>query len=132
VRGGAAAACGGIVAIRQRHEPTECLKIPFFSSSEPTPPPPPPRSPASRTQTIGGYEIGRTLGEGAFAVVKHATHVKSGQQYACKLVQKDRTDKEMFAIEVRILEAAGRHRNIVSLIDRFDAPPDAWALVSTS
>jgi len=55
--------------------------------------------------------------------------VKSGQQYACKLVQKDRTDKEMFAIEVRILEAAGRHRNIVSLIDRFDAPPDAWALV---
>jgi serine/threonine protein kinase len=75
------------------------------------------------------YELGQTLGEGTFAQVLLATRADTGQQFACKLVDKHRTDRDILANEVAVLQRAGQHPHIVSLIDTFDAPPNAWALV---
>ena len=75
------------------------------------------------------YSIGKTLGEGAFAVVKLGTRTDTGEEFAVKLVQKGRTDAVALAHEVQVLKVAGRHKHIVSLIDSYDAPPKAWALV---
>ena len=36
------------------------------------------------------YKLGETLGKGSFGVVKEVTHIKSGQQYAMKMVNKDK------------------------------------------
>ena len=132
-RGAAAAAV--TCAVHHHHRTSldraDCLSWPFGSSqSEQQAAPKGKRSAGKSEPVVGGYSLGKTLGEGAFAVVKLATHVKSGLQYACKLVQKSNSDEKMLQREVDILEAAGRHKNIVSLIDRFDAPEyDSWALI---
>ena len=132
-RTGAAVACAGC-ALASRHDGSDAAQsfsLSFFAEQDET------KVPAAETgagalpvvRQIGKYLLGRTLGEGAFAVVKHATDAETGEEYACKLVQKGKTDAEMLKKEVAVLEVAGRHQHIVSLIDRFDAPPDAWALV---
>ena len=49
------------------------------------------------TQTCGNaemshparrYKVGKTLGQGTYAVVKEAVHIKTGQYYACKVISK--------------------------------------------
>ena len=75
------------------------------------------------------YELTRVLGEGAFAVVKLATRTDTGEQFACKLVSKLHTRLNGLKAEVEILTAAGRHQNMVSLVDEFDASDEAWALL---
>ena len=39
---------------------------------------------------IGKYEVGRTLGEGSFAKVKHAINVETRKSYAIKILDKDK------------------------------------------
>ena len=113
-RGAAAAVCGcALNELRKRD--AECL----FGKEGKKP----------KGDSISGYVLGKTLGEGAFAVVRHAIHTATGNEYAVKLVQKGRTNEDMLQHEVAVLAEAGQHKHIVSLIDRFDAPPDAWALV---
>lgn len=34
------------------------------------------------------YKVGKTLGQGTYAVVKEAVHIKTGQYYACKVISK--------------------------------------------
>ena len=74
------------------------------------------------------YELGRTLGKGAFAVVRLATDRATGGQFACKLVDKANTNVDEFGREVRTMREVGIHRHIVSLIDEFETD-EAWALV---
>ena len=78
--------------------------------------------------TLGNYSIGKTLGEGAFAVVKLCTSLATGEKYALKLVDKAKTNAEMLGREVSLLRAAGIHRYIVSLVDSLETPK-AWGLV---
>jgi calcium/calmodulin-dependent protein kinase I len=33
--------------------------------------------------------MGRTLGSGNYAIVKEAIHIKTGQYYACKVINKN-------------------------------------------
>lgn len=75
------------------------------------------------------YELGRVLGEGAFAVVKLATRRDTGDAYACKLVSKVQTDTSGLEHEVKVLKSIGLHKHICSLIDNFDASSESWALV---
>lgn len=68
------------------------------------------------------YNLGDTLGQGQFGLVKLATHKKSGQQVAIKTVKK----KDMKSIEVyqqrREIEVLKmcQHPNIIKLIDLFE------------
>lgn len=68
------------------------------------------------------YEIGRVLGEGAFAVVRQATDRKTGETVAIKQISHERSRQALVDKEVSLLKAAGRHANIVGLIDAFDTP----------
>ena len=73
------------------------------------------------------YDIGRTLGTGAFATVKLATSRLSGESFALKLISKAQTreilgDLEGLDLEVRIMRTAGRHPNLVSLVEDFEMP----------
>lgn len=37
---------------------------------------------------VGDYELGEVLGQGTFATVRRARHVKSGLEYAVKIIDK--------------------------------------------
>lgn len=46
-------------------------------------------STGSRTR-VGRYELGRTLGEGNFAKVKFARNVETGENFAIKILDKEK------------------------------------------
>ena len=74
------------------------------------------------------YDIGRTLGTGAFAVVRAATRRDNSLHVAVKLIDKKRTSVDDAKRELQVLGAVGMHRNIVCLLDIFETPSE-WALV---
>lgn len=39
---------------------------------------------------VGGYAIGRTIGRGTFSRVKLATHLKTQERVAVKILEKDK------------------------------------------
>jgi len=80
------------------------------------------------TGDASDYELRQRLGEGTFAEVRLATHVRTGEQLACKLVRKKGTCRKELEHEVAVLQAVGQHKHIVCLRDTFDTE-DAWALV---
>mmetsp|Transcript_16508 Transcript_16508/g.31275 ORF Transcript_16508/g.31275 Transcript_16508/m.31275 type:complete len:335 (-) Transcript_16508:1085-2089(-) len=68
------------------------------------------------------YSIGKTLGEGAFSVVKEATSRTSRKSYAAKIVTKAKLTKEdeiALKDEISILKDM-RHDHIINLYDVFD------------
>ena len=79
--------------------------------------------------SLDKYSIGKTLGEGGFAVVKLAKLKATGEAFALKLVDKARTAEATMREEIGVMAALGRHPHIVGLVDKFDASPKAWALI---
>ena len=75
---------------------------------------------------IGAYDLGPTLGEGAFDTVRKAS--KGGETYACKIINTARMNEELCQKEIEMMKRAGKHANLVSLIDVVELP-DARALV---
>ncbi len=68
------------------------------------------------------YEIGDTIGEGGYSVVKKGTSIVDGSFAAIKIMEKKNMtpeDKAALATEVAILTPI-RHPNIVRLLDFFD------------
>ena len=120
LRGAAAAACG--CALNAANERFHLID---FGECKPL-------KRAASVVLCGGdaanYIMGKTLGEGAFAVVKVAERRDTSEKYACKLVHKDHSDQALLEREVSVLRVAGKHRHLVSLVDVFDTE-DAWALV---
>ena len=44
---------------------------------------------AAAPQTVPcAYKTGRTLGQGTYAVVKEAVHIRTGEYFACKVISK--------------------------------------------
>lgn len=44
---------------------------------------------AGAPQTVPcAYKTGRTLGQGTYAVVKEAVHIRTGEYFACKVISK--------------------------------------------
>jgi len=76
------------------------------------------------------YKIGEELGRGHFATVHVATHIKTGIEYAVKIISKSELHKNLGKIheEINILKAVGRHKNVVSLVDTFQ-DEDSFFLV---
>ena len=118
-RGAAVAACGLAAAeIDRRSTAAESLSL-FGNDSG---------KKEGNTGRPELYKIGKTLGEGAFAVVKLATERATGVMRAVKLVNKERSDHEALDKELKIMREAGYHRHIVSLVDEFELPKE-WAIV---
>lgn len=90
-----------------------------------TPPPPTTTKMASaQPQTVPcAYKTGRTLGQGTYAVVKEAVHIKTGQYYACKVISKKLMEgrEHMVRNEIAALKRVSQgHRSIVTLVDYFE------------
>jgi len=68
------------------------------------------------------YSVGKTLGEGAFSVVKEVTNRTNKKAYAAKIVTKaklTREDEVALHDEIAILKDCN-HRHIINLYDVFD------------
>ena len=65
-----------------------------------------------------GWTVGKTLGEGAFGLVKYVTRKEDGMNAACKIIAKPKTEKEMKTVEmeyhVRGARARGAARGAAS------------------
>ncbi|KAF8843470.1 Pkinase-domain-containing protein, partial [Paxillus ammoniavirescens] len=69
------------------------------------------------------YRTGRTLGSGTYAIVKEAIHIKTGEYYACKVINKKLMEgrEHMVRNEIAVLKRiSSGHPNIVTLHDYFE------------
>ncbi|KAH7912858.1 Pkinase-domain-containing protein [Hygrophoropsis aurantiaca] len=69
------------------------------------------------------YRTGRTLGSGTYAIVKEAIHIKTGNYYACKVINKKLMEgrEHMVRNEIAVLKRiSSGHSNIVTLHDYFE------------
>lgn len=70
-------------------------------------------------RVVDSYQLGRELGSGAFSRVVEGTHLKTGQKYAVKIVNKEETNaREMFS-ELTIMSLLD-HTNVVCFKEIFD------------
>ncbi|KAJ3076244.1 hypothetical protein HDU98_004857 [Podochytrium sp. JEL0797] len=74
---------------------------------------------------MNDYEIGKTLGEGSYALVKEATKISTGEKFAVKVINKEFMlnihKPHLIANEVEVLKKVSKGSPfIVSLYDSFD------------
>uniref|UniRef100_A0A665VD41 Serine/threonine-protein kinase DCLK2 n=1 Tax=Echeneis naucrates TaxID=173247 RepID=A0A665VD41_ECHNA len=76
------------------------------------------------------YKVGRTLGDGNFAVVRECVEKSSGREYALKIISKDkcRGKEHMIQSEVSILRRV-KHPNIVLLIEEMDTHSELYLVM---
>ncbi|XP_026187741.1 serine/threonine-protein kinase DCLK1b isoform X3 [Mastacembelus armatus] len=86
-----------------------------------------PSVPASITER---YKVGRTLGDGNFAVVRECVERSTGREYALKIISKDkcRGKEHMIQSEVSILRRV-KHPNIVLLIEEMDTHNELYLVM---
>lgn len=84
----------------------------------------------SRTDVEKHYEIGRTIGDGNFAVVKECRHCDSNQIYAMKIVDKSKLmgKEDMMESEILIIRSLS-HPNIVSLIEVYETEAEIYLIL---
>ncbi|KAI0697372.1 Pkinase-domain-containing protein [Cytidiella melzeri] len=69
------------------------------------------------------YRTGKTLGSGTYAIVKEAVHIKTGQYYACKVINKKLMEGREYMVrnEIAVLKRVSKgYSNIVTLHDYFE------------
>lgn len=84
----------------------------------------------NRTDVEKQYEIGRTIGDGNFAVVKECRHCDSNQIYAMKIVDKSKLKgkEDMMESEILIIRSLS-HPNIVSLIEVYETEAEIYLIL---
>jgi serine/threonine protein kinase len=80
----------------------------------------PPRSVHAIPRSIGSYQIGETIGEGSFSVVKWARDQCTNRPFACKIIAREVMDEPdiqtRFESEIRVQQRL-QHPGIVCLCD---------------
>ncbi|KAM7110924.1 serine/threonine-protein kinase DCLK1 isoform 2-T2 [Molossus nigricans] len=76
------------------------------------------------------YKVGRTIGDGNFAVVKECVERSTAREYALKIIKKSkcRGKEHMVQSEVSILRRV-KHPNIVLLIEEMDVPTELYLVM---
>ncbi|CAK9784558.1 kinase-like protein [Cutaneotrichosporon oleaginosum] len=79
-------------------------------------------APDAQGARVLDYILGKVLGRGGFSTVRAATHVKTGEEFACKIVTRDDLSDESgsaarFEDEIRIWQTLPRHPAILPLLD---------------
>ncbi|XP_062972248.1 serine/threonine-protein kinase DCLK3 [Elgaria multicarinata webbii] len=76
------------------------------------------------------YKIGRTLGDGNFAVVMECHHHSTNQNYAMKIIDKSKLKgkEDMLENEILIIKSLS-HPNIVSLIEVFETDAEIYLIL---
>ena len=77
---------------------------------------------AMKTFTIGDFELGKTIGSGGFAKVKIGRHLQTGEEFAVKVISKNRIQKqsmkEQTLMEISITRLL-QHDNVIRVSDVF-------------
>eukprot|EP00163_Fabomonas_tropica_P026691 TRINITY_DN5012_c0_g1_i1.p1 TRINITY_DN5012_c0_g1~~TRINITY_DN5012_c0_g1_i1.p1 ORF type:complete len:725 (-),score=141.90 TRINITY_DN5012_c0_g1_i1:112-2286(-) len=86
--------------------------------------------PPAQQKLVGNYAMGRTLGSGAFATVKMATHTLTGYDVAIKICKKgaDYEDTERFHREIQTLRHLD-HPCIVRLLEIIDSSDKTYVVM---
>ncbi|XP_072899991.1 serine/threonine-protein kinase DCLK1a isoform X1 [Hemitrygon akajei] len=76
------------------------------------------------------YKVGRTIGDGNFAIVKECMERSTSREYALKIINKSkcRGKEHMIQNEVSILRRV-KHPNIVLLIEEMDTPNELYLVM---
>lgn len=76
------------------------------------------------------YKVGRTIGDGNFAIVKDCIERSTSREYALKIINKSkcRGKEHMIQNEVSILRRV-KHPNIVLLIEEMDTPNELYLVM---
>ncbi|NXH09344.1 DCLK1 kinase, partial [Bucco capensis] len=76
------------------------------------------------------YKVGRTIGDGNFAIVKECIERSTAREYALKIIKKSkcRGKEHMIQNEVSILRRV-KHPNIVLLIEEMDMPTELYLVM---
>ena len=75
------------------------------------------------------YHFEKIIGKGSSGVVHLVFDKKSGTGYACKIVEKSTmNDMTSLFTEINIMEKV-KHRNIISLIERYESPKCLWFIL---
>ena len=87
---------------------------------------------ASNLTSITDYQIGRHLGQGAYASVKQALHVPTGLVLAIKVYEKfklmEAQRKKSVIREINVLKKL-QHPNIMQLYDVIDTPKQLYLVL---
>ena len=79
----------------------------------------------NKNDKLSKYEIGHTLGKGAYAIVKTVTNIISQEKFAMKIYEKeklnDNSKKKCVNREIEILKRTN-HKNIAKLIEVINTP----------
>ena len=73
----------------------------------------------SRNMIAGSYDLGETIGEGHYAVVKLGKHVFTGEKVAVKVIDKmklDQSTRTQMLQEVKLMKLV-QHPNVVRLYE---------------
>ncbi|KAG7269972.1 hypothetical protein CRUP_021827, partial [Coryphaenoides rupestris] len=91
---------------------------------------PEPEIPAVPSYISERYKVGRTLGDGNFAVVRECVEHTTGREYALKIINKSkcRGKEHMIQNEVSILRQV-KHPNIVLLIEEMDTYSELYLVM---
>lgn len=83
--------------------------------------------------SVGAYRMAYTIGVGTFGRVKLATHDKTGQKVAIKIINRARMQSmemhEKILREISILQRLGAHPHIVRLYELMDTPTDIFMVM---
>ena len=75
-------------------------------------------------KVIGKYELGITLGTGTFGKVKKAVHIETGQEFAIKIIDKDKVREENMGMqikrEVNILKQIGLKEENINVVKLYE------------
>ncbi|KXS22189.1 Pkinase-domain-containing protein [Gonapodya prolifera JEL478] len=117
------------------HEMAKTVHGPAGHSTAHVPPQPGPHHLPGPTQPVLApceYKTGKTLGQGSYATVKEAVHVKSGKRYAVKVISKQlmKGKEVMILNEIEVLKRVSKgHPNIVTLWDYFETPNNLYLVM---
>ncbi|XP_077996554.1 serine/threonine-protein kinase DCLK3-like isoform X2 [Glandiceps talaboti] len=89
-----------------------------------------PRKKVSPSEIMKRYEIGKTIGDGNFAVVKEARLVNTDEEYALKIIDKAKLKgkEHMLENEIGIMKAVN-HPNIVRLFDEYETDENIYLVM---
>ena len=85
----------------------------------------------SPLKKIGNYLLSHTIGEGAFAKVKLATHIYTGEKVAIKILSKSHISQQefpKFLNEITLLKSL-KHKNIINLYEIIDTPHKLYIIM---
>jgi calcium/calmodulin-dependent protein kinase I len=100
------------------------LVVTVSGQSAPVPSPTPKIEKKINTEEFAGkkltdfFDVGKELGRGAFAVVKVATHKKTGYEFAVKIIERGAADQNLIR-EIEVMKKVD-HPNVIQLVAIFE------------